>query len=359
MFKIHSVISDVELEEELVKWLKSRNVDQKFAYMGQWAMIHYASTSTNKRSFDSAIFMDDGVNQFYDLTVKKKKEKENISHGTEFYAKFLIDNKIRSLTPIAIISLGCGNAEKEKELLLQLQRKGKSIVYYGIDASKEMLDLAHDMLQDLSIEKHFIHADITAKKCMTEIINMTKRYKVRVFAFLWWTFANPNQTQLVETLYALLSKNDILRFDVRVATHMTEEKEKLLYDHFLGYYENPNTVKSILYALEMAGVNIENWIPKVACAKEKQIGALQYKFYFLFTEKTVLTYKDTTMVFLPWETIPVMNIRVYEPGILEEFLQQHGFKKIWFTEKEANPLFANAQFLFRKEGLENEAEEFI
>ena len=95
MDNITTLLSKVETIEELSIWIKQRNVNQKFIYMGLWAKTYYDSVSS--------------------LTTKTP----TLYTARNFYRSF-IKNKISKDEKIALISLWCGDARQEEIFLRKM-----------------------------------------------------------------------------------------------------------------------------------------------------------------------------------------------------------------------------------------------
>jgi len=146
MSKIHSLISEELLEEELLTGLKKRNIDQKFEYMEEWALLYYANLEEDK---DDWFFLDESSNTFHHPV--KKKDKSKSAHDlSAVCANFMANRSYRNYWA-SLISLGCGNGHQEKMLLKFLDKIHPETVYYGVDSSRKMLEMATENLKDIKL----------------------------------------------------------------------------------------------------------------------------------------------------------------------------------------------------------------
>ena len=112
-----------------------------------------------------------------------------------------------------------------------------------------MLRLADENLAELKCPKHFICADIMTKNFKEEILRLTKDFDKRIVGFLGCTFVNHNQTQITDTLYNMLEKNDYLRFDVFARPDTTQHSDYKIFKRYEGLLQNQKMLDFFFYAL--------------------------------------------------------------------------------------------------------------
>ena len=326
MTKIHSILSDVDLEKELAMGLKKRVIDQKFHYMNEGAMNYYTSMESrktrDKKLYDAWTFIDQSQEKYYKPQIENQKTYKN--NNIQFCydtCKTYFD----LWSPIAVISLWCGNAMEEKALLERLTEDWYSFEYYGVDSSKSMLELADQSLKDINIPKYLIHGDIMTEEFREEIKKMTAHITIRIFTFLWGTFINPNQTEITESLYNMMWMNDVLRTDMLVRDDDNEQNNELVYSRYLNFLNDETIIDKFFFPLQKVWITLEDWIIEMVCEKEDQVWALLFKYYFTFNKKRVISYRNEILCFLEKDVIIINEIRKHHLDTFLHFMKKHGF----------------------------------
>ena len=352
MLSIHSVLSDVDLEKELLAWLKKRNVDQKFEYIHEWPSVYYKSFVSRKQKdhelYDGRVF--DSANQSQ-YRHSWSEELKNFSTD-DICAYELLGSYAELGYSISFISLWCGNAEKEKPLLAKMIAEWFDIRYYGVDSSTSMLQMADETLHDLSMNKIFVHADMMTEEFRYEINELTKKDNIRCFAFLGWTFINPNQTEITENMSNMMGENDILRLQLKARESDEQRDNILVHERYQNFLNNTDIIDNFFYPLSYVGITRKQWVMKMSAGREDHIGALLFRYYFEFTEEVEIEYRNEHLVFLPWERITLIDIRIHYIDKFLEFLAHHWLLVIK-NELEKITVLSRANIFFRKDTKEN------
>jgi hypothetical protein len=317
MNKIISYISDTELENEFYRDVRDRYIDQKFLYQGE-----------------------DSVDGYYNLEHEHVEEVEggsDYSEYTKVIEKLLVKN-----TRSAFISLGCGNASIEKNALKQALSNGYSITYVGVDTSLGMLEEAKKNLEDLPIDKVFLQIDMIDDRFKEKIAAATQECDNRIFAFIGGTLANVNQTNIADSMYNILEKNDYLWVDVRIRPDTNMETNMKIFNRYERYVYD-GTERWWFIPLEKIGVPFTSGKMNMKMVYEHSVGALHFMFYFTFTEKVVVHVDGNTIHFLPNEEVKLQTIRVYHPETLKNFFKEHEFNLV-LQEIDGE----DGQFIFKK-----------
>lgn len=320
--KIHALISDLDLEKGLIDNLKDRRMLQQYLYF--W----------------------DSASRYYDAYSNGQIDPNSIHHF-DFVGKYMVKKK-----KLAIISLGCGNASQEKQLLIDLKSKWYDFTYFGVDISRSMLNFAVDNLNDLDIDKRFILADTMSDRFRQEISRITSDYDVRFFCFLWRTFCNTNQTNSTDSFYNLLWPEDFLWFDVYTRDSDNTQTNLKIFNRYNEYIIEPKNKKKMDFqfsVLKELGIQKENGKFVLEMKKEPSIGTLVFSFSYLFTKKAIISFRNETVHILPWETVELYDIRNYYAPKLFEFFSEHNFKKVdHLKESYLWDWLKYSQFLFKK-----------
>lgn len=319
MSPIREYISKEELEKAFEQGVRDRYIDQKFLYIDK-----------------------EGADNYYNAAKKDREPSSSVNLSSEDYFNFLKDH-IHIGQKIALISLGCGNASLEKLSIKKLVEEGYDIMYVGIDISKPMLHLAQENLAEIDIEKHFIETDFFSESFKEEIVYLTEGCNTRIFAFIGGTLGNVNQTNIADTLYNLLSKEDVLWIDVRIRPDTSLESNMLLFNRYASFLDNPNQVRFIFHPMSMINVPLSSGKINLVTIHEKTVGALLFRFYFKFDQKVIINLHGERIHFLPDEEIKLQNIRVYHPETLISFFKEHEFRFVDMQIKNGR-----GEFIFRK-----------
>jgi hypothetical protein len=319
MTLINSFVSDLELDKELIYCLKNRNMEQKFLYMDEAASFYYQTYGHSS----TASPVDFSTDEYYDILTKQFKKKQRF----------------------ALISLGCGDAANEKKMLKKLKQEGYNFTYFGVDASRQMLNLAVDNLADLKDDCQFLCADIISEDFQDEIAQLTENYDCRGFLFLGGTISNVNQTNIIDSLYGLLKKNDLLFLDIRVRNSLDNSADLELFNFYAGYLKEKKMVQWLLTPLRNVGIDPSCGTLNLEMVKEKSIGAILFKFNFLFNRKFIIRLRNEVIHFLPEERLELLNIRAYYPDSLTSFFKEHDFK---FVQGKVNAKIRYGFFVYQK-----------
>jgi hypothetical protein len=325
-------LSDSELNEELIHHLKRRELDQKFLYLWWWADHFYGAYYAKK-----------GTKQ---ETVVHDKSKGFFDYVNRFEANLV---KVVQWKKFALISLGCGNSCQEKSLLVSLVEQSQDFVYIWVDSSQSMLELSKENLKDIPwLKMEFICADITSSAFLRNIKDITSNYESNIFSFLGRTFSNPNQTSITDTLYNTLWPNDYIWVDVLSRDPWDSQMKMKLFDRYTAYLCDERMNNFQFTPLKKVWVPFENWKMTLETSNENSIGAMVFTFSFLFTKKTVLSFKWETIHFLPSEKINLLTIRNYDWEAFINFFENHNFELINHEKGKAHGSFQMSHFVFKK-----------
>ena len=319
MTPINSLVSDLELDKELIDCLKNRSLEQKFLYLDDGADFYYRAY--NKPS--TPLPVDFSIEDYYDLVAGQFKKKQHF----------------------ALVSLGCGDASSDRIMLKRLKREGYNFTYFGVDCSRQMLDLAVENLADLKINCKFLCADIVSEDFRDEIAQLTDDFDCRGFLFLGGTISNVNQTNIIDSLYSVLKKNDLLFLDIRIRNSLDNAEDLQLFNFYAKYLSDQEMVQWLQTPLRNVGIDSNCGTLNLEMVKEKSIGAILFKFFFLFNKKSVIKLRNEVLHFLPEERIELLHIRAYYPESLTAFFKEHDFKLV---ESRTNQQIRDGFFVYQK-----------
>jgi hypothetical protein len=320
MNHIRNLISDSDLDIELLKNIKDRKFDQKHLYTTEEGAFYYCDQSTS------------GNRPYHG-------ESLGASQYAEFFTKYMLEKK-----KCVLISLGCGDASVERDIFSKVNLVENQLVYIGVDSSKHMLNMASKNLAGINIEKHYICADFSANNFRSEIKHIIDGYENRVFTLLGDTVGNIMPTNIADTLMNILNKDDLLWLTIVLRRGKTKEDDFLAFQNYSKYIQEGNTIRKFLINLPYSlGISNDDGKLVLDMEEEKATGALIFKFSFEIKKKTIIKLRGESIVLLPEEKIELISVRVYDPSTFEKFFSQHQLKLV-AKERGGN----RGQFLFKK-----------
>ncbi len=191
MEKIYNLISDVILDDQFVESFKIRNIDQKLLYLDEWAELYYIEKENDKLYDNKGITSE--ILDFLNISNCCLNSKKNL-----------------------FIGLWCGKSYMEAIVFDEILKNKIDLDYFGIDWSKNMLNMAIKSLKRFNIHKEFILADFFSRDFKNEILRLSENYDTRLYTIFNNTFWNLNQTRIINNLNNLLRSWDKLWIDVRM-----------------------------------------------------------------------------------------------------------------------------------------------
>lgn len=310
-------MSNSNLKKQLITNVKRRELWQKFLYL------------------------DEGANNYYSYALKKWHRIDYLS----FFKKHFgwLDKPI-------LISLGCGNAWHDKEILEYYQQSNLKLLYFWVDTSQSMLEKARENLQPYewdNINVELIHADFMSDYFINNLYTLVGKNESKIFSFLGSSFCNINQTSITDTLYNMLGDQDSLWIDIPSRVQNEHNIQLKLFENYSSYLDNEKRIKFWFYPLKKLGVPIENWKIILETSTENSVGSILFSYYFVFLKKTVVQYKGHVIHFLPDESIRLHSIRNYFPTQFKYFFWEHEFQLVDEDSVVVNDWFKLSQYLFK------------
>lgn len=321
----HSFMSDYELDQELIKCIKNRDLEQKFSYLWEWASNYYDAYGN--------------------------KDWRNREDNAEEFFSFLIEHCAWA-KKIALISLWCWNGFEEKWLLGKLWAMDNiEVGYFWVDSSKAMLNQAEINLSSQEwLSKTFICADYTSLDFKDKLARLTHDYDMRFFIFLWRTFWNTKQTIVVDSMYNMLRDWDFFRFDVLWREVNSSQSTLSLFKRYYSYTKDSGMKGFLFSSLERLWVSFDDWEFALETFQELGIGASVFRYYFKFNKKTRINFRNEVFHVLPWEKIKLFDVRNYHIANLQHFMEEYEFELV-DSKKSDNEIIDGVykvQFLFKR-----------
>lgn len=315
--QIYNLISDATLSDELSFCLRNRTLEQKFLYLQKGATNYYDVVNTDAvyySAYPYELFVDFGTKYIFS---KSKK--------------------------MAIISLGCWNSDIESYIFEHMKYR-YHIDYYGVDSSKNMLDLSIQRMKDLStVWKNFICADFSTNEFRRELSQLTLNNDIKIFTFFSNTFGNINPNNIIDILYNLLKPGEKIWLDVRLRSGKTTKDNLKDFEKYYSYLSNKEMTNLFLNPIESMNIDKESWEFALKTINIDPLEAINYQYSFVFNKKVSVTIKNETTTILPGEELQIVSIYTYDPDGLVNFFEGHNFKLIQKLIKDSR-----GQFLFEK-----------
>lgn len=317
MNQIYNLISDAALSDELSYCLRNRTLEQKFLYMNKWASSYYDIVNT------------DGV--YYG------------SYPYELFVDFWKKHIFYKNKNMAIISLWCWNSEIESYIFEHLEHD-YNIDYYGVDSSKNMLELSLKRMKDIhNVEKNFICADFSTNEFKRELSQLTLNNEIKIFTFFSNTFWNINPNNIIDILYNLLKPGEKIWLDVRLRSGKSTKDNLKDFEKYYAYLSSNEMIGLFLSPMEWLNITKELGEFSLRTKNVEHLEAINYQYSFVFNKKASITIKNETTTILPWEELKIVNIYTYDPDWLINFFEGHNFRLIQkFIQN------SRWQFLFEK-----------
>ena len=223
---------------------------------------------------------------------------------------------------VALVSLGCGNANPEKPLLARLSAAEHEVAYIGVDTSRAMLELAQQNLSDADYPRTYVLGDFTTAAFRSALAPLLAPYETRVYAMIGGTFGNFAQRQIAQALQRLIAPGDYLYLDV-VPKAQAEQELGALKGRFARLPQNYRRFFTNL----LERLDVPQGAVKIVSQEQAEpaLDALRYTFFIEPQQDVTLTYFGEPVTLQPGERVEVLNIRAYNPTALKAFMADHGF----------------------------------
>ncbi len=272
----------------------------------------------SRRVPQNLFYLMNGADSFYSY---RNLEVDQIPWREE-YEFFIRQSLWTKSQSIGFISLGCGNARPEKQLLRHLHLDGFDISYLGVDSSDAMLALAEATLAEERFPKSFVLADFGGPEFPSDLGRLTHRFDSRIYAMIGATFGNFDQAYVADLLGRLVSVNDYIYLDV-VPMYQAEEQNGRLRARLSRLPTNLSRFFDQL--LSRLGLSLEQG--RVVCLESGDGGlsTMRFTFYFEVVSRITVSCLGSDVNLMPGEQIELLSIRAYDVESLKVFLAQRGF----------------------------------
>ncbi|PCI25452.1 hypothetical protein COB57_01900 [Candidatus Peregrinibacteria bacterium] len=274
-----------------------------------------------RRAFEQKmLYFSDGADMFLDQCVVCYENDPDLLDADVSVLKNVMAQKKN----IALISLGCGDASREKMLLDLLPAAG--LDYYGIDSSHIMLDRAKETLKNSHRKSELVCLDFGSSELKDWVDKTVLDYDLRIFVFFGNTFANIPQAYMADSLRMVMLPGDILWLDVTFRKGVSSLGDGKLYERYQGWLKSTKMRNFILRPLKMVGLPEKNIDLRLEMKREVSVGALKFIFYLEMKNKTEIEVLGETLTLLPEDIVNILQIRAYAPNKLLQFFEARGFE---------------------------------
>lgn len=319
---IKTITSEAEIRDDFFKVLRERKVvQQPIHYLGTGAELYYKVAEAN-------------------IIPSFSEEKDDV------YAKFLeahLPSFYRNHAYV-FVSLGCGNAKRERPTLVLLQRDKKhKFKYLGIDTSISMLEMAEKVLNGVKVDVQLVCGDFASKRLQDEIVDQTSYKSGNIFAFLGSTLGNLEVDYTADLLADVMKKGDYLWMDADIREGTDPLSDRRLFEYHRDFAQDKNNMSHSLHALEELGIPRKKGELFIQMEEEETTNALKFYCKFKVLEPISILRRGQHMQLLPGNVITVEEYRAYDPEGLIRFFNQRGFQFIARDDFDGI-----GQFLFQK-----------
>lgn len=298
-----TLVSDLDHEKGFLTSIKRREIEQKFIYLGENAHEYYHSTHMNKVA----------TTGYWDNMLTAEK-------ATKFIANLVKEDAKK----VALVSLGCGNAKVEAELLMNLGNSEK-YTFIGVDSSKEMLQLAEDMFNQKNLEGLFFCADFSSEEFNNEIKTKLQKdkYDQVIFLLVGSTLGNVSQTEIVDTLYNVLNKGDVLYLDIMTRPSLDKQDDLMIFKSYSQLLNNVERIRFYANPVISLGIPEDNMKITLKAVSESSIGVLCFQYAVEILKATLIEYRGERIHLLPPEEIKFLEIRTYHTETMISYFLMH------------------------------------
>lgn len=312
---------DLRTKDDIISWLRCRNLAQKFIYYWEWAnnYLDYVNLTFLK-------WWNIGNNDF------------NINPWEKILNSLDINTEIKQI----YIWVACWDSSREIAFLKNLH--SKNIKYIWIDSSEEMIEASDANLKKENIDYSLIRADIFNPNLMRYLESLLESNHEKSFLFFWWTFWNFNTTNIADLIWSFMKNWERLYID-SCTKDTSSESDFILHEHYLNKVKNEIWKKALLSWFTHVGFPVEKWDITIHTKRDDQIWLFWVEFYLALNKDVEFYLNKKCVIFSKWEEILFFQVIFYEIDKLVKFMKLHHFN---FISKDLDN-WVLWQFLFEKE----------
>lgn len=276
---------------------------------------------------DPRLYYATAEDRYYAMEYEASTERGLLKNPSS-YARMLREHALDATVRTAIVSIGCGDARTDAELLKKLDGATHETSFLGVDLSRGMLENAASRLRQATFPWSLLHADFLRKTSRKEIDDATADAKRRIFLFLGNTFSNATPEETVPALGSSLRRDDYLLFDIFTRTGTTAKDDDALREMYWKDFTTPSERAFMLSPLLELGIDVNHGELKLETAVEPETRALQLTFRFVFTRTVTATYAGQSFTFAAGDGLRLFQFHVYDVEGLLAYLDEHNLQSV-------------------------------
>ncbi len=184
---IEVFLTEAEIAQEFVESIEARDLPEKFFYWFPRSVRAWLDLGQNSATA--------GLRQCW----------EGLDKGA---LKLAADDE----ATVSVVSLGSGDGSKDRILIKSLERAGRALKYFPVDASQTLLELACSAAEDSEIETMGIKADISSP--MHLVLASDAAESPKIFVMAGNTLGGFDPLDQVRHLAECMHRGDRLVIDV-------------------------------------------------------------------------------------------------------------------------------------------------
>lgn len=270
-----------------------------------------------------SLYLEDGIDRYYDAV--QKVTSSHVHSIDDRFASF-IEQHLDKSKHYTLVSLGCGDASKEKPVLDYLVAADYQLDYVGVDVSLAALGLADKQLAHLGIAQRFINADFMRDEFTREMRESLPANTTAIYALYGGTISNLSKLEYVGDVMAdLLRPGDMLWPDVGIREGMDELANRKYFERYRDYARTPARQRFYFNSLEKVGIPYSAGSMELHLQPEPNTGGLQFNFVFRLKERAAVRYRGHAITLMPDEAVLLTTIRIFDPESFVRFFVERGF----------------------------------
>lgn len=291
-----------EDRQAFLRSLKVRFLEQKFLYFGNGPVNYYSVPN----AYPSPAVLDE-------------ESADKVAGGMREYLKK--DKKL------LFISLGCGTALRDRDVMRILGDEGYQLTFIGVDSSPTMIDRARKQSFGQETFNYELWVeDINTQDFYVRTQEKMKEFDQVIFMFLGSTIGNMIQTEIIDTIYNLMQPHHLLWFDCAIRASNSKTQDLQIFNQYAKNLQDQGTLRFIFYPLALLGISMDSGTVVLENFFEESIGVLNFRYSFQFQKPCTVLCLNEYIHFLPPEKIKLQDIRAYHPDTMISYFEQHDFK---------------------------------
>jgi uncharacterized SAM-dependent methyltransferase len=151
-----------------------------------------------------------------------------------------LDDDVRAL------DLGCGKALKTIQVLAEAQNRGKNVVFYPVDISEKILDIAVRNAEEAGLETYGLQEDFEK---FGQLLSKTKSAR-QTFVYLGANFVNFDSDLILSSIQDNMKEDDLIYFSAQISERDSQE--------IIAQYNTPEIGDFLFQTVKPLGLSSED-----------------------------------------------------------------------------------------------------